>query len=620
MGVRGRGVRQDRTDERPALDGIIERRNGLAQLHQSEFGRRGPSEGCPAAQRLPEHDAERVLIGRGRGGRVAKLLRAGVERRASGTQVEIAGVGTELGNAEVGQVAVARLVEEDVGRFHVPVDDAQGMGGRQCTAQLVDQPTDVGQAEWTLGFAVAQRATPEEPEHQKGSAGPAPEVVQRHDMGMLDAGHELGLGLEPLHEPGIVGQVGADHFDRDLTVEAGLDGSVHRTECTLADDLCQLVARQGDCGPSGQQRVALSDAVIQLDQGIRRIEPGFVGEVLTEPLERPQRVGLTPSEVQRPHQEAHEVLAKGLLGYEDLDLDDGIRMASAVDQCRGPLTEREEAQLLEPSGDRQEPPLVGILAIGAARPVAERSVVRGYRIGGSVDSGPGQRELEVGGVEARPVEPQLVAVLPGDDVVPAYGGAEPRDVAHHGPTGALGRVVVRPDRLDQPVGADDRVVVGQQRGQQPPLLRASERDRLAVRQGADGPLQHGEANLRRGRRPVRSQTPAAPTRIECRRWRPSSPFSRTSRVSPKWRSPRDSTISRTSDDTRISPPWAWLAIRAANRTGCPNRSLSSTIASPVCIPIRIRNASVGCDRPWASRLRMISIEHRRPSGRWGTPA
>lgn len=236
--------------------------------------------------------------------------------------------------------------------------------------------------------------------------------------------------------------------------------------------------------------------MIQLDQGIRRIEPGLVGEVLPEPLECPQRLGLTPAEVQRPHQEAHEMLPQRLVGHEDLDLDDGIRVAAAVDQCRGPLTEREEAQLLEPSGDRQEPPLVGIVAVGPARPVAERPVVRGHRIGGSVDSGLGQRQLEVGGVEARPVERQFVAVLPSDEMLLADGGAEPRDVAHHGPTGALGRVVVRPDRLDQPVGADDRVVVGKQRGKQPPLLRASERDRVAVRQGADGPLQRGEANLR----------------------------------------------------------------------------------------------------------------------------
>ncbi len=304
------------------------------------------------------------------------------------------------------------------------------------------------------------------------------------------------------------------------------------------------------------------------------------------------------------------MLPQGLVGHEDLQVDDGIRVAAAVDQCRGPLTEREEAQLLEPSGDRQQPPLVGILAVRPARPEAERSVVPGHRIGGSVDSGLGQRHLEVGGVEARPVEHQLVAVLPSDEVLLADGGAEPRHVAHHGPAGALGRVVARPDRLDQPVGADDRVVVGQQRGQQPPLLRAPECDRMAVRQGADGPLQHGEANLRGRRppalvsvtgRPHEDRVEAKPA-VEPASTRP--PGCRQSAVPLA-----HSTISRTSDDTRISPPWAWLAMRAATTTGRPNRSLSSTVASPVCIPIRIRSASVGCDRAWASTPRMISIEH-----------
>src|SRR5215207_2213928 len=32
-----------------------------------------------------------------------------------------------------------------------------------------------------------------------------------------------------------------------------------------------------------------------------------------------------------------------------------------------------------------------------------------------------------------------------------------------------------------------------------------------------------------------------------------------------------------------------------------------TIASPVCMPIRTRSRSAGCDRPWASRVRWTSM-------------
>ena len=45
-------------------------------------------------------------------------------------------------------------------------------------------------------------------------------------MGVLEAGHQLGLGLEALHEAGVVGQLGADHLDRDLSADAGLHGPV----------------------------------------------------------------------------------------------------------------------------------------------------------------------------------------------------------------------------------------------------------------------------------------------------------------------------------------------------------------------------------------------------------
>ena len=170
-----------------------------------------PGNGARPCERLPGHHGERVLVRCRCRGAVADLLGAGVQRRPGRPQVDVAGMPSTVGDPEVGQVAVAGLVEEDVGRLHVPVHDPQGVRRRQRATDLLDQARRPRRhrADRRL-IPVGQRTAPQQPEHQERPAGPAPVVVERHHMGVLDAGHQLGLGLEALHEPRVVGQLGAD--------------------------------------------------------------------------------------------------------------------------------------------------------------------------------------------------------------------------------------------------------------------------------------------------------------------------------------------------------------------------------------------------------------------------
>ena len=61
-------------------------------------------------------------------------------------------------------------------------------------------------------------------------------------------------------------------------------------------------------------------------------------------------------------------------------------------------------------------------------------------------------------------------------------------------------------------------------------------------------------------------------------------------------------------ETRISPPRAWAAMRAARITLRPKKSPPSRIASPACIPIRTRTRSPSTGPESASR-RWIAAAH-----------
>jgi hypothetical protein len=56
-------------------------------------------------------------------------------------------------------------------------------------------------------------------------------------VGVLQAGHELGLGLEPTDEPRVVGEPAMDGLDGDLSAHLGLEGPVHGPERSRPDPL-----------------------------------------------------------------------------------------------------------------------------------------------------------------------------------------------------------------------------------------------------------------------------------------------------------------------------------------------------------------------------------------------
>ena len=126
-------------------------------------------------------------------------------------------------------------------------------------------------------------------------------------------------------------------------------------------------------------------------------------------------------------------------------------------------------------------------------------------------------------------------------------------------------------------------------------LAAGERARAAISAPARQRREHAAGRLDPEARP----RPASGSHSARKtRWVPARPFSSSSRPSSKLRArcPPAGGLGASTSETRISPPPAWAAIRAARITFLPKKSPSSAITSPVCRPIRTRRVSASRPR------------------------
>ena len=208
-------------------------------------------EGDRAGQHLVGNDAHGVEVALGGG----LVVLDGFGGQVGGCAHEHArrgqgGLGGGAGQAEVGDLHVAAVVDEDVFRLDVAVDDAGSVGGGQAVQDLAQDAQGLLQGIDALPGHVPPQADAVDILHDQ-VIQPLIDarVVDLDDVGVGDGGRGPGLPAEALLELGPVrplGQHGVHDLDRHMPGQPLVQGFVDRGHATLRDLTQNAVAPVDD--------------------------------------------------------------------------------------------------------------------------------------------------------------------------------------------------------------------------------------------------------------------------------------------------------------------------------------------------------------------------------------
>ena len=124
------------------------------------------------------------------------------------------------------------------------------------------------------------------------------------------------------------------------------------------------------CDPLESSEVLPQDRLLELLQGLARLDAELVGERSPRVLVGGERVSLTARAVEREHQLAAQALPEGVLRDEAFELRHELGVASQRQVCLDPSLDGDETKLLEANDRRLRERLVR--EVVERRPAPER--------------------------------------------------------------------------------------------------------------------------------------------------------------------------------------------------------------------------------------------------------
>ena len=198
-----------------------------------------------ARQQLPEDDAERVDVGRGRDGLAARLLRrevlAGAEHRA-GLRDAVLDV-ERARDAEVGHLHLALAAEEDVLRLHVAVDEpvlvgeGEPVGDRERELERLPDRKPARTHEELLQVLAVDVL-----EDDVLAAVVVPAVDDGDDVRVRELRDRPCLATKALEVLRVVGVVLVEDLDRDAAIELAVVRAEDGRHAAGPHELLELVA------------------------------------------------------------------------------------------------------------------------------------------------------------------------------------------------------------------------------------------------------------------------------------------------------------------------------------------------------------------------------------------
>ena len=207
-----------------------------------------------------ERDGGRLLV-------AARLARARLDAR----------------QAEVEDLGVPLLRHDHVVRLEVAVHDPLRVGGGERVRHLRAERQQALRRQRRPAEQGAEARPLDELHHDVVVRRRRPEVVDRHDVGVVEGGGRLRLELQPGHAPGIGGPLLRQGLQGDVALQAGVPRAVDLAHAPRPDGVEDLVGSQAS-SRGERQAVCLRRIVGGLYRGLRTAARSAVALLLAVAL------------------------------------------------------------------------------------------------------------------------------------------------------------------------------------------------------------------------------------------------------------------------------------------------------------------------------------------------
>jgi hypothetical protein len=169
------------------------------------------------------HGTARRLLGRHERRRADDDSRRGEKGRLRVSEQGI----RQLGDSEVEDLQESVRRNHEVFRLEVPMDDADSVRAREPVHELRAEIHDAAHRQGTARQKLANGLPVDELHREVGHAGGMPDLIDRHDVRMIQRGGRARLLREPQKPFPIRQETGGQNFQGHIATEAAVARTVH---------------------------------------------------------------------------------------------------------------------------------------------------------------------------------------------------------------------------------------------------------------------------------------------------------------------------------------------------------------------------------------------------------